>query len=102
MFVGGGGVGGGGGGQKIQVSLAMNVFICSVKSYSEVSSRDHLVTSDKQVRLLYGSWFRTHQNHMHAWCTYSTSTSHVHCVRVENVSRPKNRIANSACTVKYR
>ena len=28
-------------------SVAMNVFVCSVKSYSEVSSRDYLVASDK-------------------------------------------------------
>ena len=39
-------------------SLAMNVFICSVKSYSEVSSRDYLIASNKRVRLLFGSWFR--------------------------------------------
>ena len=38
--------------------LAMNVFIYSVKSYSEVGSRDYLVASNKRVRLLFGSWFR--------------------------------------------
>ena len=29
--------------------------------YSEVCSRDYLVTSGKRVRLLFGSWFRTPQ-----------------------------------------
>ena len=38
-------------------SLAMNGFICSVKSYSEVSSRDYLITSNKRVHPLFGSWF---------------------------------------------
>ena len=37
----------------------MNAFICSVKSYSQVSSRDYLVASDKHFRLLFGRWFRT-------------------------------------------
>ena len=35
----------------------MNMLVCSVKSYLEVSSRDYLVASDKRVRLLFGSWF---------------------------------------------
>ena len=39
-------------------SLAMNAFVCSVKSYLEVSSRDDFVASDKRVCLLFGSWFR--------------------------------------------
>ena len=33
-------------------SLAMNVFACSMKSYSEVGSEDYLDASDKPVRLL--------------------------------------------------
>ena len=28
---------------------AMNAFVCSVKSYSEVGSRDYLVASDKRI-----------------------------------------------------
>ena len=39
-------------------SLEMNALICSVKWYSEVSSWDYLVASDKCVCLLLGSWFR--------------------------------------------
>ena len=38
-------------------SLTMNAFVCSVKSYLEVSSRDCLVASNKRVHLLFGSWF---------------------------------------------
>ena len=36
--------------------LAMNAFVCSVKSYLEVSSRDFLLASDKHVVLVFGSW----------------------------------------------
>ena len=32
-------------------SLVMNVFVCSVISYSKVSSRDYLVTSIEHIRL---------------------------------------------------
>ena len=40
--------------------LAMNAFVCSVKSYSEESSTDtdYFDNSDKCVRFLFGSWFR--------------------------------------------
>ena len=31
-------------------------FICCVKSYSEVGSKDYLIASDKRVCLLFGSW----------------------------------------------
>ena len=40
-------------------SLAMSAFVCSVKSYSEVRSRNYLIASDKRVHLAFGSWFRT-------------------------------------------
>ena len=46
---------------KTILLLAMNVFICSVKSYSEVSSRNYLVASDIRVRLVFGIWFRNPQ-----------------------------------------
>ena len=38
----------------------MKAFICSVKSYLELSSRDCIVTSDKRIPLLhvFGGWFR--------------------------------------------
>ena len=36
----------------------MNVFVYSVKSYSEVGSRDYLVATNKRICLLFGSWFR--------------------------------------------
>ena len=36
----------------------MSANVYSVKSFSEVSSRDGLVASDKQFCLLFGSWFR--------------------------------------------
>ena len=36
----------------------MIAFVSSVKPYSEVSSRDYLVRSDRHVCLLFGSWFR--------------------------------------------
>ena len=36
----------------------MNVFVCSVQSYSEVSSKDYLIASNKHIHLLFGSWFR--------------------------------------------
>ena len=36
---------------KTRSSLAMNAFVCSVMSHSEVSSRDCLVGSDQHVRL---------------------------------------------------
>ena len=39
--------------------LAMNAFIYSMKAYLEVGSRDYLVTSDRRVCLLFGSWFRS-------------------------------------------
>ena len=35
----------------------MNVFVCSVKSHLEVSSRDYCIASDERTRLLFGSWF---------------------------------------------
>ena len=38
--------------------LVMNRFVCNVKSYSEVSSRDYFVASDKGIHLLFGSGFR--------------------------------------------
>ena len=41
------------------LSLVMNTYVCNVKSYSEVSSGGCLITSDKRVQLLFGSWFRT-------------------------------------------
>ena len=46
---------------KTIFALAMNAFVCSVKSYSEVSSRDYFIASDKRVRLLLESWFRNPQ-----------------------------------------
>ena len=36
----------------------MNAYVCWVKSYTEVSSRDYLAATDTHVRLLFGSWFR--------------------------------------------
>ena len=41
------------------MSLAIDVLVCSVKSYLEVSSRDYLGARDQRVCLLFGSWFRT-------------------------------------------
>ena len=38
---------------KTRSSLAINPFVCSVISYSEVSSKGYLVTSDKRVCLQY-------------------------------------------------
>ena len=40
------------------LSPAQNVLTCSVISYSEVSSRDHFIASDKHVCLLFGSRVR--------------------------------------------
>ena len=40
------------------LSPAMNAYICSVKSRSEVSSRNCLVASNKLCCLLYRNWFR--------------------------------------------
>ena len=44
------------------VAKVTNTFVYSVKSYSEVSSRDSHVASDKNVGLLFESWFRNHPN----------------------------------------
>ena len=40
------------------MSLAMNAFVYSVNSCSEVSSRDCIIASDKRFCLLFESWFR--------------------------------------------
>ena len=36
---------------KMRLLLAINTFVCSMISYSEVSNRDYLVTSDKSVHV---------------------------------------------------
>ena len=36
----------------------MNAVVCSVKSYSEVSSRDYLIVGNKHICLRFESWFK--------------------------------------------
>ena len=40
------------------LSPAQNAFVCSVIPYSEVTSNDYLIASDKCIHHLFGSWFR--------------------------------------------
>ena len=37
---------------------SVNAFVCSVKYYSKVGSRNCLVSGDKHDCLLFGTWFR--------------------------------------------
>ena len=60
---------------KTSSLLAINSFVCSVKSYSEVSSRDYLITNDKHIHLLVGSWFRHHQKEQKVFEIFLEKTS---------------------------
>ena len=36
---------------KTRLSLAINAFVCSAISYSEVNSKDYLIAGDKRIHL---------------------------------------------------
>ena len=43
------------------LSPVQNTFVCREVSYSDVSSRDYLITSNKHIHILIGSWYKTLQ-----------------------------------------